>query len=171
MDKFRDFDEMLEMLIEKLSKGKRFYKGSTLKITSDLGVFNEKEMKRLKEVLFDEILIKDCIFEDKEDSSSKVFSGVYEGRTKFLRKTVRGGQAINYTGNIVIIGDVNPGAEIYAAGNVLVLGALKGHVHAGVGGNDKAICCSFYTSTRNFADRKSCKQELLKRMIVLNILK
>jgi septum site-determining protein MinC len=143
MDKFRDFDEMLEVLIEKLSKGKRFYKGSTLKITSDLGVFNEKEMKRLKEVLFDEILIKDCIFEDKEDSSSKVFSGVYEGRTKFLRKTVRGGQAINYTGNIVIIGDVNPGAEIYAAGNVIVLGALKGHVHAGVGGNDKAIVAAF----------------------------
>jgi septum site-determining protein MinC len=143
MDKFRDFDEMLEILIEKLSKGKRFYKGSTLKITSDLGVFNDKEMKRLKEVLFDEILIKDCIFEDKEDGGSKVFSGVYEGRTKFLRKTVRGGQAINYAGNIVIIGDVNPGAEIYAAGNVIVLGALKGHVHAGVGGNDKAIVAAF----------------------------
>jgi septum site-determining protein MinC len=143
MDKFRDFSEMLEALLEKLSKGKRFYKGSTLKITSDLRCFNDKEMKRLKEVLFDEILIKDCIFEDKEDSGNKVFSGVYEGRTKFLRKTVRGGQCINYPGNIVIVGDVNPGAEIHAGGNVVVLGALKGHVHAGVGGNDKAIVAAF----------------------------
>lgn len=143
MDKFRDFNEMLEALIEKLSKGKRFYKGSTLKIISDLRCFSDREMKKLKEVLFDEIFIKDCIFEDREDNGTKVFSGVYEGRTKFLRKTVRGGQCINYSGNIVIIGDVNPGAEIHAAGNVVVLGALRGHVHAGVGGNDKAIVAAF----------------------------
>lgn len=143
MDKFRDFQEMLEVLIEKLSKGKKFYKGSTLKIISDLRCFNEREMKKLKEVLFDEFLIKDCIFEDKEEKSTRVFSGVYEGRTKFIRKTVRSGQYVNYPGNIVIVGDINPGGEVHAAGNVIVLGSLKGHVHAGVGGNDKAIVAAF----------------------------
>jgi septum site-determining protein MinC len=143
MDKFRDFEEMLEALIERLSKGKRFYKGSTLKIISNLRNYSEKEIKKLKEVLFDEFLIKDCIFEDKEEKNNKVFSGVYEGRTKFIRKTVRSGQCIDYPGNIVIVGDVNPGAEVHAAGNVMVLGWLKGHVYAGVGGNDKAIVAAF----------------------------
>lgn len=142
-DKFRDFQDVLEALIDKLSKGKRFYKGSTIKIVTDLRSFNDKEIKKLKEILFDEFLIKDCIFEDKEDKSNKIFTGVYEGRTKFIRKTVRSGQTIDYSGNIVIIGDVNPGAEVYAAGNIVVLGNLRGHVQAGIGGNDKAIVAAF----------------------------
>lgn len=143
MNKFKDFDEMLESLMEKLTRGKKFYRGSTLKISTDLKYISERELNKLKDVLFEEFMIKDCILEDREEKVSKVFSGVYEGRTKFIRKTIRGGQSINYSGNIVIIGDVNPGAEIFAAGNVIVLGTLKGHVHAGFGGNDKAIIAAF----------------------------
>lgn len=143
INKFKDFDEMLEALIEKLARGKKFYRGATLKITTDLKYINDRDLNKLKDVLFDEFMIKDCIFEDREEKASKVFTGVYEGRTKFVRKTIRGGQTINYSGNIVIIGDVNPGAEIYAAGNIIVLGTLKGHVHAGFGGNDKAIIAAF----------------------------
>ncbi|MCM0648959.1 septum site-determining protein MinC [Clostridium swellfunianum] len=143
MNKFRDFDDMLEALMEKLERGKKFYKGATLRITTELKYINERDLRRLKDTLFDEFMIKDCILEDKEEKTSKVFSGIYEGRTKFLRKTVRSGQSINYSGNVVIIGDVNPGAEIFAGGNIVVLGALKGHAHAGFGGNDKAIIAAF----------------------------
>ena len=79
----------------------------------------------------------------KKDPTGKVFTGIYEGKTKFVRKTIRSGQSINYPGNIVIVGDVNPGAEIYAAGNIIVLGTLKGVVHAGTNGNEKAIIAAF----------------------------
>ncbi|WPC42889.1 septum site-determining protein MinC [Clostridium sp. JS66] len=144
MNKFKDFDDMLENLTERLSKGKIFYKGCTLKITTELKYITEKDFRKLKDVLFEEFLIKDCIMEDKDEKSSKVFSGIYEGRTKFLRRTVRSGQIINYPGNIVIIGDVNAGSEIYADGNIIVLGALKGYAHAGFGGNSKAIVAAFY---------------------------
>ena len=144
MNKYKDFEEMLESLIERLSRGSFFYKGSTLKITSDLREFSESQIRKLKDILFEQFLIKDCIFEDLEDTSNKVFSGIYEGRTKFLRRTIRSGQVINYSGNIVIIGDVNSGSEIYAGGNVIVLGALRGNVYAGHGGNIKAIVAAFY---------------------------
>ncbi|OFI07226.1 putative septum site-determining protein MinC [Clostridium acetireducens DSM 10703] len=144
MNKFKDFNEMLESLTEKLQKGKKFYKGSTLKITAELKYINERELRKLKDVLFDEFFIKDCIFEEIKETAPKVFSGIYEGRTRFIRKTIRGGQIIHYPGNIVIIGDVNYGAEIYAAGNIIVLGALRGHVHAGFNGNAKAIVAAFY---------------------------
>ena len=143
MDNFKDFDDMLDSLIEKLSKGKKFYKGCTLKIITDIKLINENQAKRLKEVLFEEVLIKDCIFEDKEEKINKVFSGVYEGRTKFIRKTVRSGQIIRYSGNIVIIGDVNSGSEVYADGNVIVIGSLKGQVRAGITGNERAIIVAF----------------------------
>lgn len=143
MNKFRDTEEMTEALIEKLYKGKRFYKGCTLIITTQLEQITEKDMRKLKDLLFEEIFIKDCIFENIEDKKVKIFTGIYEGRTKFIRKTVRSGQCVNYQGNIVIIGDINPGAEVCAAGNVIVLGALRGHVYAGSTGNDKAIIAAF----------------------------
>lgn len=144
MNKFKDFDEMLEALIKRLSIGKMFYKGSTIKITTEMKCINEKQFSKLKNVLFEQFLIKDCIFEDKEEKSSKTFTGIYEGRTKFLRRTIRSGQVINYSGNVVIIGDVNAGSEIYAGGNIIVLGALRGYAHAGFGGNSKAIVAAFY---------------------------
>lgn len=143
MSGFKDFDEMLTTLTEKLDRGSRFYKGATIKITTELRYITEREFIKLKELLFEKYLIKDCIFEEKEEKSNKGFSGVYEGKTKFIRKTIRGGQSINYQGNVVIIGDVNPGAEVYAGGNIIVLGALKGHAHAGVSGNEKSIIAAF----------------------------
>lgn len=143
MNAFKDFSDMLEKLEQKLSRGKRFYKGCTLKITTQLKFVSERELRKLKDILFEEFLIKDCIFQDVEENESKIFTGVYEGRTKFLRSTVRSGQVINYTGNIVIIGDVNPGSEIFAAGNIIVIGSLKGDVHAGINGNDKSIIAAF----------------------------
>lgn len=147
IDKFGNFEEMLDALIEKLSKGKKFYKGSTLCITTKLSSLTEKDVESLKVVLFEEIGIKDIVFEDKDvkdkESESKIFNGVYEGRTKFIRKTVRGGQCVDFQGNIVIVGDVNSGAEVYAGGNIIVLGSIKGNVYAGVGGNIKAIIAAF----------------------------
>ena len=147
LEKFGSFDEMLGSLVEKLSKGKKFYKGSTLYITINLSALNEKDINSLKEVLLEEISVKEIVFEDIEskekDQETKIFNGIYEGRTKFIRKTVRGGQAVNSPGNIVIIGDVNSGAEIYAGGNIIVLGSIKGNVFAGVGGNNKAIIAAF----------------------------
>ena len=143
MDRFGNFDEMLDSLVEKLSRGKKFYKGATLTVTTDLKYINERQISKLKDVLFDEILIKDCIFEERLEKQSSVFSGVYEGRTKFVRKTVRSGQCLNYAGNLIIIGDVNNGGEVRAHGNVIVLGDLKGKVFAGDNGNENAIIAAY----------------------------
>lgn len=59
--------------------------------------------------------------------------------TLYLRKTIRSGQSISSDGNIVVIGDVNPGAEIIAKGDITVWGILGGIAHAGMGGNNYAI--------------------------------
>lgn len=145
IDKFGDFEEMMEALISKLSAGKKFYKGATLTITIDLKYINERQISSLKDALFDEILIKDCILVDagREDKETKYFQGVYEGRTKFFRRPVRSGQRITYAGNIVIVGDVNHGSEVVAFGNVVVLGCIKGRVFAGDNGNQRAIISAF----------------------------
>lgn len=62
--------------------------------------------------------------------------------TLFLRRTVRSGQAIHHRSNIVVLGDVNPGAEIVAGGDIIVWGVLRGMVHAGYPDNEDALVCS-----------------------------
>ncbi|SFC31322.1 septum site-determining protein MinC [Clostridium uliginosum] len=147
MEKFSCFEDMLEILVKKLSKGKNFYKDTTLILNLNLSLINKKNIEQLKEVLLNEIELKEIIFEqiDQEDNGKqmKMFNGVYEGKTKFIRRTIRGGQCINYQGNIVIIGDVNSGAEVHASGNVIVLGAIKGCVNAGNTGNRKSVIAAF----------------------------
>ncbi len=65
------------------------------------------------------------------------------GETAILvHRTVRSGFKISHNGHIVIIGDVNPGGEIFAGGSVVVWGRLKGMVHAGMDGDEKAVVCA-----------------------------
>ena len=60
--------------------------------------------------------------------------------TRFIRHTLRSGQIERaLEGNMVILGDVNPGAEVVAAGDIIVLGALRGVAHAGALGNISSI--------------------------------
>ena len=58
--------------------------------------------------------------------------------TLYLRKTIRSGQSISSDGNIVVVGDVNPGAEVIAKGDITVWGILGGIAHAGSDGNNYA---------------------------------
>lgn len=60
----------------------------------------------------------------------------------FIQRTVRSGMRVAFQGNVVVVGDVNPGAEIIASGSVIVWGRLRGMVHAGAEGNEKAVVCA-----------------------------
>lgn len=59
-----------------------------------------------------------------------------------VRRTLRSGQSVRYGGHVVVIGDVNPGAEIVAGGDVVVWGRLRGLVHAGASGDTGAWVCA-----------------------------
>lgn len=59
-----------------------------------------------------------------------------------IRRTLRSGRVVRSAGHVVIYGDVNPGAEIVAAGDVIVWGVLRGSVHAGSEGDETAIVCA-----------------------------
>jgi septum site-determining protein MinC len=59
-----------------------------------------------------------------------------------VRRTLRSGQAIHHVGHVTLIGDVNPGAEIVAGGDIIVWGKLLGTVHAGAMGDEQAVVCA-----------------------------
>jgi septum site-determining protein MinC len=60
----------------------------------------------------------------------------------FVSRTLRSGYRVVYQGHVVVIGDVNPGAEIIASGSVVIWGRLRGVVHAGAEGNNQAVVCA-----------------------------
>ncbi len=79
--------------------------------------------------------------ETKEETDEEIAEKKNEPEnlpTLYLRKTIRSGQSISSDGNIVVIGDVNPGAEIIAKGDITVWGILGGIAHAGSNGNNYA---------------------------------
>jgi len=55
-----------------------------------------------------------------------------------INRTLRSGQRVKHQANIVIVGDVNPGAEVIAGGDIIVFGRLRGVVHAGAGGSKES---------------------------------
>jgi septum site-determining protein MinC len=65
-----------------------------------------------------------------------------ENGAVLVRRTLRSGQSLHHPGHVVVIGDVNPGAEIVAGGDVVVWGRLRGIVHAGASGDEGAVVCA-----------------------------
>ena len=89
----------------------------------------------------DEIADKVSAQEIIEESDEEIAEKKAEAEklpTLYLRKTIRSGQSISSDGNIIVIGDVNPGAEIIAKGDITVWGILGGIAHAGSAGNNYA---------------------------------
>ncbi|MCW1966654.1 MAG: septum site-determining protein MinC [Anaerolineae bacterium] len=71
------------------------------------------------------------------------FAAIADGTDGLLvQRIVRSGQTLRHPGHIVVIGDVNPGAELIAGSDIIVWGKLYGAAHAGSTGNDKAVVCA-----------------------------
>ncbi len=64
---------------------------------------------------------------------------IESSETKFFKSSLRSGQKLEFEGSIVIMGDVNDGAEVIAEDNIVVMGNLRGMAHAGAKGNENAI--------------------------------
>lgn len=78
-------------------------------------------------------------------SKARYFSeeGITEGNCLFVERTLRSGKSVKFDGHVLVIGDVNPGAEIIAGGNIVVIGALRGVAHAGAAGDRKAVVTAY----------------------------
>ena len=82
---------------------------------------------------------------DAEADSHRLDAAVAAGSERrsvpaeVIRGTCRAGEVRRFPGNVVVVGNVNPGAQIIAQGDVLVFGKLRGLAHAGAGGDVTAV--------------------------------
>ncbi len=157
------FDDIKRLVCEKFSKSENFFKGLTLKVGFKGAELIQEQLDELISAISDSIGCKAVLWEDPqpeeavEKEEAKDLSGeeilgnafqisIEDEFTKFYTKTIRSGQLLESDGNIVVIGDVNPGAELVATGNIVIMGSVKGTVHAGAKGNREAIVAALNLS-------------------------
>lgn len=139
-----EIQEVLEELQTKIPKLRDFYQSSKIPIRVTGKLFSETEIEVIKKIINDEIEV-DVKFDDVSDllglhAIKKTFETKTEiSETKYIQNCIRSGQKEEYSGSLVIFGDVNAGAEIIAGGNIAILGSLRGLAHAGANGNTMAV--------------------------------
>lgn len=141
LDNIADFEEVLENFKEKLSETKQFFRGSRINIRFKGRTLDEEQQEQLMSVLTNQEAV-DVAFVHQfegEEKAKEAWSwvrqqqeGIEGSMTHFHYGIVRSGTHIHYEGNVVVIGDVNPGGLVSAGGNIIILGALKGRVRAGL---------------------------------------
>ncbi len=131
-----EIDEIISELEEKLPKLKDFYQTSTIPMRITGRLFTDSEIEKVKSLINSQIKV-DIKFDDVSDllglhAIKKTFEVDTDiSETKFIQNSLRSGQRQEYSGSIVICGDVNAGAEVIAGGNIMILGSLRGLAHAG----------------------------------------
>jgi len=137
---WEDIEKSLKKKTEEL---KKLYKDDKTPIYVTGKTLKTKEMEKIQDIITEKIDVKVEFDTPKKlglHEIKKTFSReIAVSETKFIRTSLRSGQRIEFEGSLVILGDVNAGAEVIAEDNIVVLGALRGLAHAGARGNKEAI--------------------------------
>ncbi|WP_066385936.1 septum site-determining protein MinC [Neobacillus mesonae] len=142
LDDSCSYDELKRELDQKLSANTRTQEERQL-ISVKLEVGNryvtEEQREELKELIRQK---KNLVVEDiysnviTREEADQVRA---ENEVVTVSKIIRSGQVLQVAGDLLLIGDVNPGGTVIAGGNIFVMGALKGIAHAGFSGNEQAV--------------------------------
>lgn len=143
IDEEANFDLIEKSIKHKVAQLKKLYKDAKNPIMITGKVLKNKEMDIIERIITRELEVEVDFDMPKElglHNIRKTFEReVLTSETKYHRGSLRSGQKIEEDGSIVIIGDVNAGAQVIASENIIVLGALRGLAHAGAKGNRDAI--------------------------------
>jgi len=153
-----DFGVLMKELDKLLKNSVQFLQGASVRCYAGKKEYTEDEHARLGTVLkeqqlelagwltSEEVLVpgksQSYATEDKEPRLWE--EGMVEGSCLFVERTLRSGKSVQFEGHVVVLGDVNPGAEIIATGNIIVLGSLRGVAHAGATGERKASVSAYH---------------------------
>jgi len=142
MDETCSLEELFIQLKDKIEHShQQILSGPLIPITIKLGhrYLTSEEEKELREIikLKSNLVVKsiDSLVITKEQALlDKLMSTV-----RVETRTIRSGQELRHMGDLLLLGDINPGGCIYSTGSIFVLGALRGMAHAGCEGNEEAI--------------------------------
>ena len=137
LDPSLSVEENINQLEKKLSSA--VFKGSYA-VLDYMGLeLNEDQSKKIEEILKSHNT-KVLGYQNTKSDNKDIPKHVNEKKSlKIINKTLRSGQSVEYDGDVLILGDVNPDAYVIASGSIIVMGALRGVVHAGANGDETSI--------------------------------
>ncbi len=135
------FEILKEELKNHVNGASTFFAGVDLYLNIDGCCFQADQVREIMDIISGYQDVNNIYFTSKGSSSKN--ENRYKRDTVLIKGTLRSGQKIKYPTNIVILGDVNPGAEVIAGGDVIILGKLRGVVHAGARGMVEAQVIAF----------------------------
>lgn len=154
LDSNHELEEIKKHLQQKMEASRGFFKGAKFTIyrkQRDIPPLERRELEAIcrRYGLIPNSKIKvPCIKTTQKREPKKVYpfpypSGVTNNPALLYKKSLRSGQSLNYPGHIVVIGNINPGAEIIAGGSIAVMGMCRGSIHAGINGDRSAKIVAF----------------------------
>ena len=87
----------------------------------------------------------------REIPSDEVHEVIYQtagGNSLLVTRSIRSGQRLSVRGNAVVMGDINPGGEIVATGNIVIMGCCRGVLHAGAEGDESAYILAYHMAAQ-----------------------
>jgi len=156
-----DWPQIKQQLLDMIENRADFFKGAHVALQVDELELGASELGGLRDLLFQRAVDLRAVLSTSDttraaaanlglklelkqpDTQPVSASGAIDGEEAiFLARTIRSGHSIHFPGHVTVLGDVNPGAEIVAGGNIIVWGRLRGTVHAGAGGDESCIICA-----------------------------
>lgn len=135
--------EIMAALKKKVTELKQLYQNDKTPIYVIGKILKNSEMEEIQHLIQGTIDVK----VDFESPKTLGLAGIKKSfnkeiktsETKFHKGSLRSGNKIEFEGSVVVLGDVNSGAEVVAGENIIVVGVLRGLAHAGAKGNKDAI--------------------------------
>lgn len=154
-----DFLKLYAKLEAKIKSNKGFFSGNQIAIGFKNKAFTKDEFDfirsslKLKYGIDVYPTISVVGLEEKKETLFK--DETKFGNTKFVGHTLRAGQSVEFDGDIIVSGDINPGAEVVCSGNIFIFGALRGRAWAGAKGNKESfiVALDFEPVQLRIADR------------------
>ena len=172
LDEDLSFEELIQALEMKFKETSRFWGSAQMTLTLEGRTLTPKEELQIVNTITENSNIEVmCLIDSDANRIERCEKALNEklmelssATGQFYKGMLRSGDVLESESSIVIIGDVEKGARGAAKGNVIILGSLKGTVHAGVAGNINAVIVAFEMapdqvkiSDMNFQKAKSGK--------------
>lgn len=143
------FEQLCEQLTQKVEEAGKFFDGVKTPLIFTGREFTEEEEKKLLEIITSKTTMHITFLRTSDDTVKNLSDLITQDMkdfnfTKYHRGSLRNGQVLEFDGSIVILGDVNAGAQVRATGNIIVLGQLRGIAHAGCKGMKEAFVAAAY---------------------------
>lgn len=135
--------DIISELNKKLKELKKMYQDETTPIRVTGKILANKEIEQIEEIIKEKIDVKVSFDSPKtlglHSITRSYKKDVGKSETTFHKGSLRSGQRLEVEGSLVVVGDVNSGAEVIAGDNIVIVGTLRGLAHAGAKGNKEAI--------------------------------